>query len=197
MVYNFEIKNINTNVVQMTRISLDQQPMSWQQVLDGWKNSREFREVFFSFLRNAPYDAYRWETPPLTKDRLQQPFECILLDSPYLQTRVDIVSFQQHFQQAKSGESVLNFMNLGRDARLIVPTPVEPLQACAHLASFVREVPQVNNHDLWKMVGEVVPQELGDQPRWLSTAGGGVAWLHVRIDHRPKYYGYTPYRQFP
>jgi len=31
-------------------------------------------------------------------------------------------------------------------------------------------------------------------PTWLSTAGGGVAWLHVRLDTRPKYYRYNPYR---
>ncbi|MFL6237620.1 MAG: DUF6940 family protein [Thermoanaerobaculia bacterium] len=29
-----------------------------------------------------------------------------------------------------------------------------------------------------------------------STYGGGagVSWLHVRLDDRPKYYGYGPYR---
>ena len=31
-------------------------------------------------------------------------------------------------------------------------------------------------------------------PVWLSTAGGGVAWLHVRLDDRPKYYSYAPYK---
>jgi hypothetical protein len=31
-------------------------------------------------------------------------------------------------------------------------------------------------------------------PEWLSTAGAGVSWLHVRLDDRPKYYGYAPYR---
>jgi NADH:ubiquinone oxidoreductase subunit len=35
---------------------------------------------------------------------------------------------------------------------------------------------------------------VGEQPVWLSTAGMGVAWLHVRLDDRPKYYGYSPYR---
>ncbi len=34
---------------------------------------------------------------------------------------------------------------------------------------------------------------VGDRPTWLSTAGHGVAWLHVRLDTRPKYYRYTPY----
>jgi len=29
---------------------------------------------------------------------------------------------------------------------------------------------------------------------WLSTAGMGVSWLHVRLDDRPKYYGHRPYR---
>jgi hypothetical protein len=30
-------------------------------------------------------------------------------------------------------------------------------------------------------------------PVWLSTAGAGVAWLHVRLDDRPKYYSHRPY----
>ena len=29
---------------------------------------------------------------------------------------------------------------------------------------------------------------------WLSTSGLGVAWLHLRLDHEPKYYQYAPYR---
>jgi hypothetical protein len=29
---------------------------------------------------------------------------------------------------------------------------------------------------------------------WLSTAGMGVPWLHVRLDDRPKDYGHRPYR---
>ena len=32
-------------------------------------------------------------------------------------------------------------------------------------------------------------------PIWLNTAGGGVAWLHIRLDHRPKYYRYLPYKK--
>jgi hypothetical protein len=31
------------------------------------------------------------------------------------------------------------------------------------------------------------------QPIWLSTAGMGVAWLHIRLDERPKYYSHKPY----
>lgn len=35
---------------------------------------------------------------------------------------------------------------------------------------------------------------LGAKPVWLSTAGAGVPWLHVRLDDHPKYYGYALYR---
>ena len=31
----------------------------------------------------------------------------------------------------------------------------------------------------------------------IYIAGGGVAGLHVRLDSRPKYYAYAPYRVFP
>ncbi len=35
---------------------------------------------------------------------------------------------------------------------------------------------------------------LNSKPVWLSTAGAGVSWLHVRLDDKPKYYGHAPYR---
>ncbi len=40
-------------------------------------------------------------------------------------------------------------------------------------------------------------QRIGAMPVWLSTAGAGVSWLHVRLDTRPKYYHHGPYRQPP
>ena len=35
--------------------------------------------------------------------------------------------------------------------------------------------------------------EAGDMPLWVSTAGLGVSWLHVRLDARPKYYRHDAY----
>ena len=35
-----------------------------------------------------------------------------------------------------------------------------------------------------------------DAPAWVSTSGLGVSWLHIRIDTRPKYYSYAPFRAF-
>ncbi len=37
-------------------------------------------------------------------------------------------------------------------------------------------------------------KRIGEAPMWLSTAGAGVPWLHVRLEDRPKYYGHAAYR---
>jgi hypothetical protein len=65
------------------------------------------------------------------------------------------------------------------------------------LAAFVRHAPQRQRQALWQTVGEAMARRIGHQPVWLSTAGAGVAWLHVRLDNRPKYYSHGPYRQRP
>ncbi len=89
---------------------------------------------------------------------------------------------------------VLAFPNLGNDAFLVVPCPGTPLSAYAHLGAFVRSAPEEQRDRLWQRVGESLDTHLGTAPIWLNTAGAGVAWLHVRLDSRPKYYCYAPYR---
>ncbi|MEJ2577044.1 MAG: hypothetical protein P8106_10325, partial [Gammaproteobacteria bacterium] len=63
-----------------------------------------------------------------------------------------------------------------------------------HLAVFLRNAPKDQVRALWLRTAEEMLRHVGDRPTWLSTAGGGVAWLHVRLDRRPKYYSHTPYR---
>ena len=71
---------------------------------------------------------------------------------------------------------------------------VKFVQLCLFAAAFVRHAPERQKHALWERVGEAVERRLGPKPVWVSTAGAGVSWLHVRLDDRPKYYGYAPYR---
>ncbi len=88
---------------------------------------------------------------------------------------------------------MLAFANLGKDAVLIVPRPLGPASVYGHLAAFVRKARDTQRHELWRVVGAETEARLGDSPVWLSTAGMGVSWLHVRLDSRPKYYGHAPY----
>jgi len=77
---------------------------------------------------------------------------------------------------------------------MVVPCPKGPIAAYGHIGAFVRQAPEPQRHALWELVGAAMQRRLGTKPVWLSTAGAGVSWLHMRLDDRPKYYGYAPYR---
>lgn len=164
--------------------------LSYAEVLELWRTSDEFRSFFVSLLVEAPIAAYRWETPPVTATTVGRDFEFVLLRNDALVRAVDRAAFADHF----TDDEVVVFANLSGDATMIVPCPVADGASYGHLASFVRSAPRAQVHRLWRAVGEVVRAQLGARPVWLSTAGMGVAWLHVRLDSRPKYYGHAPYK---
>jgi hypothetical protein len=172
----------------------DTKPATFADVLHGWQNDATFRSMFNAVLADAPFSAFRWETPPVTTATATRPFEFVLLDSPWLARPPDPEAFAEHFTQSPA-DSVLAFSNLGGDAIMVVPYPKSALSAYGHLAAFVRVAPAAQRHALWRCVGEVMAQRISNKPVWLSTAEGGVAWLHVRLDDRPKYYSFGPYRR--
>jgi hypothetical protein len=173
-------------------INLGNSPMTYQVALDNWQNNASFREYFSRLLAEIPYSAFRWETPAVTIETADRPFECVLLDDPHLDRDVDAEAFSEHFNNAAPSD-IVEFANLGNDAILIVPCPAGDVEAYGHLAAFVRDAPQSQKQELWRTVGSAMQRRLGQRPVWLSTAGAGVAWLHVRLDDRPKYYGYREY----
>lgn len=175
-------------------IDLDAVPASYAEVLRRWQHDAGFRSFFIALLADAPFAAFRWETPPITAATVDRPFEFVLLDSPELARQPDPDAFAEHFRGAAKGD-VVEFFNLGKDAVMVVPCPNGPPSAYGHLAAFVRQAPEPQRHALWERVGAAMMRRLGTAPIWLSTAGAGVSWLHVRLDDRPKYYGHKPYRQ--
>jgi len=171
-------------------IEADGLPVSFADVLRLWRDDAAFRAFFNATLADAPFAAFRWETPPVTAATLNRPFECVLLDSPTLARTPDPKPFAAHFGPG----DVATFPNLGGDAVLVVPCPMGPGDAYTHLAAFVRGTPESQRHALWAAVGSAMARRVGTRPVWLSTAGAGVAWLHVRLDDAPKYFGHAPYR---
>jgi hypothetical protein len=166
--------------------------VAFADVIGVWQTDADFRSRFNAVLAEAPFSAFRWETPSVTASTARQPFEFVLLDEPGLARPTDAEAFAEHFREA---EDVVCFANLRGDATLIVPCPVADHSAYGHLAAFVREAPESQRDLLWLMVGEAMSHRIGTTPVWLSTAGAGVSWLHVRLDDRPKYYGHDPYRK--
>lgn len=169
-------------------------PLSWREVLAGWCEQPDFGLSFSQFLAELDPVAFRWETPAVTTATLDQPFEFVITSDPALDVVPDPGPFAEHFARAGK-KAVITFPNLGGDAVLVVPCRQGPARAYGHLAAFVRQAPQAQQQALWKQVATAMAHRLGERSVWLSTAGGGVAWLHVRLDDRPKYYGYAPYRE--
>ncbi|KAL3773344.1 hypothetical protein ACHAW5_003570 [Stephanodiscus triporus] len=74
----------------------------------------------------------------------------------------------------------------------------------SHLTRFVREAPGGKVSEFWMRAASMYLDVLkwkdkddqgGDEVwTWFSTNGMGVAWLHLHIDDRPKYYSYAPFK---
>ena len=184
---------------QILKVSLyrEERALSYREVIELWRKHDGFRVSFNASLAEAPFAAYFWETPPVTQDTLEREFEFVLSDAPALAgARADPLPFRNQLRRA--GDSgVVVFENLGGDARLISPCLRAGDDAYPHLAAFVRGAPGEQQRQLWQQVGEVIHEEIGARPIWLSTSGMGVFWVHVRVDRTPKYYTYAPYRRFP
>ena len=188
--------SVQTNHLKPTTIhhqfEADGTPISVQAGLTALRDDPTVRDQLIDVLGAAPFRAFFWEMPPVTDATADRPFEFVLVDSPALaRVRPDRAPFSAKFDGASP---VAVFESLGGDARLIAPQPLGEESAYPYLAAFVRAAPPAQVDALWRVVAEEMLVAIGPEPRWLSTSGLGVSWLHVRIDQRPKYYVHAPYR---
>ena len=183
------IEIIKSKHIRKISIYYRDRRLTYSEVIELWQENKSFNSFVSSLLAEAPFSAYFWETPPITISTIDRAFEFVLVDSPQL-ARVSPNSspFRQYFQSVSVGEEVITFPNLSKDALLVVPCPIVEKSAYPHLASFVREAPESQKHLLWKLLGQVIQQNINHQPMWVSTSGLGVYWLHIRLDSYPKYY---------
>lgn len=61
----------------------------------------------------------------------------------------------------------------------------------------MRRAPRLQVRAFWSAVATAVEERLArsSRPLWLSTSGLGVAWVHARLDERPKYFAWAPFRE--
>jgi hypothetical protein len=170
-------------------------------------------------IASCPFQGVFFETPPVTASTFAtQAFEFVLVDAPKLHiaasARPDPNAFANQFHSdrgqrpaAAAGAGVAVFSNLGGDATLISPQPVgTDMTVFAHLANFARGARDTDQRrDIWRVAAEAYRKKVLDTDRnsdvmpsdaavWFSTSGMGIYWLHLRLDDRPKYYTYQPYK---
>ena len=170
----------------------DDEAMPFRAFFRLLRGNPSFADWFSAQLAAFPSAAFYWELPPLTKATIDAAAEFVLIDAPGLAgISPEPQPFSGYF--ARATDEIVVFPNLGGDALLVVPTPAAPDDVYPHLATFLRGAPAGQVRALWRRSAETLIGGLGNTPLWLSTAGGGVAWLHVRIDRVPKYYSHRPY----
>lgn len=184
----------NNRIIKIA-ISEGADDLGFGEVIRLWSENEAFRSFFISQLTAMPFSAYRWETPPITKATIHQPFACVVVDCPTLDCPADRSAFASYFR-THAKDDIAVFPNLGNDALMVVPCPLKSSSDYAHLAAFLRSAPTPQQHALWRHVAKAMDERLGDAPIWVNTAGAGVPWLHVRLDSRPKYYQYGEFKKF-
>ena len=190
--WRIESEQLRVDTVRWHVVIATRAQASFDDVLALLESDETFVEAWSLAFRQAPMQAYCWECPALLLETVGRPFECVLIDSPMLfGTRPEPETFAEHF---RSDRDVVVFPSLGRDATLVAPCP-QGGRDFAHLATFMRSADWAQVRAFWRQVSVVSRAALADVPIWLSTAGLGVSWLHVRLDTRPKYYRHAPYKR--
>lgn len=175
-------------------VFVSDRPVTMGEAIDGLANGPGFGEFLTRCLAAAPFEAFFWEMPPVSAATLGRPFEYVVVVAPALALMApDRRAFADVWKRDPAAK-VVAFDNISGDATLIAPTPSAPRSALAHIATFVRGAPPEQRQALFAAIGETVRATLDDRPLWISTSGLGTAWLHVRLDRRPKYYTHAPYR---
>jgi hypothetical protein len=178
-------------------LSSDGRAATFGTILKGWVNDAAFRAFFLAELRRTPFAGFFWELPPLVQDTLERPYEHVVLEGNLLERiSPDPAAFPNVLQAGAVSDLVASFPNRGADAILVVPRPLAGCAGYGHLGAFLRAAPANQQHALLQALGQAAEAGLRSQRSrlWISTAGLGVPWLHIRLDSRPKYYKHQPYQ---
>lgn len=190
MDYSFKRESVTENKAYKYRLYQSDKPLSYKHFLDHLEQQENFQNFFIDLLADIPFRAYHWETPPVSEHLLGRPFEFVVTRTPAIDLSPNPEPFRKYFSPNKK---VVVFDNIGGDAKLIAPIPLNKQQNYSHIGVFTENAPKKQQQDFWQTVGRVTKKLISEHPIWLNTAGGGVAWLHVRLDSQPKYYRHRPY----
>lgn len=176
---------------QGEEIHVEKEAIRWSQFHALLIQSAAFRAALTRRLRLDPEPAFYFECTPRFPGT-DPIFRFVLVPAPALiSRRVDARAFAKHFASG-SGLS-RTFKNLRGDSTLVVPAPEQSDASFGHLASWLRVASDLQADTVWCAVGAAIGH-WSSGPLWLSTSGGGVAWVHIRLDPRPKYYKHAAFR---
>ena len=97
-------------------VQSDDRRLGWGEVLSLWRDSADFRNTFNNVLAAAPFEAFRWETPPVAAVDMQAAFEFVLVESPDLLIAADPSPFAGHL----TGQNTMSIVLTGGESELAI-----------------------------------------------------------------------------
>jgi len=176
------------------KVLKDEILISFREVFELWETDTDFTNFYVQALKDFGFQAFFWEHPGLTQKTIERSYECILQKSKTLDRgTINEKAFEDYIHTA---DVAVDFLNLGKSARLVIPTKKSEAEIYKHFGSFIFNAENDQIQALFNRIGTIVQQEIKEKPMiWLNTAGMGVIWLHVRMDTKPKYYKTKNYKR--
>ncbi|CAG8680286.1 22478_t:CDS:2 [Dentiscutata erythropus] len=195
-IFKYEFTSIDNNTLKYHFLNANDNKLSYAEFIYLLHlGDEDFLDIFKKALNEATDElsAYFWECPPVSKGTTNKPFEFVVTKSDTLSyINQDYSSFKEKFTEYLNND-VCSFANLGKDATLIVPIPCNDLDY-KNLSTFTKNAPKEQQIKFWQEVANKLTESLEiSTPKWLSTNGLGVHYLHIRIDNYPKYYSWNEY----
>ncbi len=192
-IFEATVTSENNGNLYKTRVKRSGKELTFREVLNLWENDQLFVDFYLSLFKKYGFSSYIWETPPISTNSLDQAFEFVILNSPRSSQIPDVNTFYEYFDKNTKNNGIVSFLNLGHDAMLVVPSPLRVGSDYSDLVEFFTNAPLDQQRALWKVTAHEIKIKLSSDNLWVSVAGGGISWLHIRLDDQPKYYRYTPY----
>eukprot|EP00092_Neocalanus_flemingeri_P078220 GFUD01097240.1.p1 GENE.GFUD01097240.1~~GFUD01097240.1.p1 ORF type:complete len:163 (-),score=35.16 GFUD01097240.1:97-564(-) len=126
--------------------------LSYKEFLCGLNEDETMLQDFINILKCSSFVTFFFETPKVSSSTLNSTFEFILADAPQLNgARANSVAFSKYF----STDLVTSFLNLGRDALMVVPCPNDESEnhIFSSLAPFIREGMDDQVKEFWRRTG--------------------------------------------
>lgn len=155
--YSINIIGENEHTVRF-QIKNGTAPLSFEEVFHLWATDEAFILFYKRVILDFNYLAFYWEHPALRSAYLSKKYECILQRSrPLERLSINENAFSSYIH---SEADVEDFMNLGKNARLVIPTKKTDQEIYNHLGKFIRLATEKQIISVFKSLGKVVLQEI-------------------------------------
>jgi len=157
--------------------------MQWSQVLYNWSHG------LYPKFPSQTEGPFVWQTSVLDSKELNT-YREKTTPKNYVHAAEDRSPFHAYLKKKSNSEEryALGFWNISKDAYLVIPKPRsgKNFQSLFH---FSQNASNLQQRKFWKRVVIEIRNMLKQYSQlYVNVQGSAVAYLHVRIDTKPKYY---------